>query len=270
MEPLPPGVAGQVQAVQRTLQLLLGLLAPCLLLLVLLTCLLVLRCRPSCRRVGPASPALSQVVPGGAAAGLAGKPLPPPGRPAGSSGARGPGARPKRPCCSPAPPPPRARPKPGAGGPSSGLLSRLPTLAPPNSPATTSGSAGVPDGALSSCLTSTQNKLRRCGRSASVPRLHSVSFEYGSSIPLREDQRAQLSSANFTTSQGPGLDSDFGVSAGVSVRVLSSDSEGSPNTPLLCRQHSERFEWDYYDPSYKRKAQLHHQLPHICSKQYWL
>ncbi|XP_053145550.1 protein huluwa-like [Hemicordylus capensis] len=151
---------------------------------------------------------------------------------------------------------------------SSSDLEKHPVLVPPNSPETTaSGAHGIPEGAFTRRLTSTQSKLRSCSRSAGPS--HSVPFEYNSSI-RRDDQRAPLNSANFTASQGPGLDSDFGASAGVSVRILSSDSEESPNTPLLCPRQSGRFEWDYYDPSYKRQIRLHHQLPRICSKQYWL
>ncbi|XP_060540402.1 uncharacterized protein LOC117679707 [Pantherophis guttatus] len=128
---------------------------------------------------------------------------------------------------------------------------------------------GVLERVFSSCHTSTQRKPRTCSRVA--PGTHSSTgpFEFGSSI-RPGDRRAHLNSANFTASQGPGLDSDFGASAGVSVRILSTDSEGSPNTPVVHRQQAEHFEWDYYDPSYKRKAQLHHSLPPICSKQYWL
>ncbi|XP_043370937.1 protein huluwa-like [Dermochelys coriacea] len=53
----------------------------------------------------------------------------------------------------------------------------------------------------------------------------SVHFEYSSSIWQGDDGTAPLNSANFTASLGPGMDSDFGASAGISLRVVSSDSE---------------------------------------------
>ncbi|XP_070792134.1 protein huluwa-like [Pituophis catenifer annectens] len=280
MEPLR-GLAGQVWALRRSLRLLLGLLVPCLLLLLLLSALLLLRWR-LCRRVGagrgPSTPprflpgtpkaAVLRHDPGG---GMARRQL------AQAGGAAPTGlAGPRAPCCGrraaasylPASSP-RERGAPPTAGSSSNALDKHPALVPPNSLATSSGTGGVLERVFSSCHTSTQRKPRTCSRVA--PGTHSSTgpFEFGSSI-RPGDRRAHLNSANFTASQGPGLDSDFGASAGVSVRILSTDSEGSPNTPVVHRQQAEHFEWDYYDPSYKRKAQLHHSLPPICSKQYWL
>ncbi|XP_033020151.1 protein huluwa-like [Lacerta agilis] len=294
MDP-PAGVEEQALALQPTLRLLVGLLIPCLLLLFLLNCLLLLGWRPTCRRVGrrelgqapPASPQLFQVVSGSAVlrqgdngrvvlqqllqpaegpGGLRAFPLPLScsGRAAPSSGSRSRGAtRPHRSSQAP------LRGHPGNGTPrgtvsSSSDQDKQPILVPPNTPVSGSGTGDIPDGTFSHCHTSTQNKVCRSSRPVSATHPQAVPFEHGSSIQC-EDQRVQFNSANFTASQGPGLDSDFGASAGVSVRILS-DCEGSPGTPLLGRL----FEWDYYDPTYKREDQLHRQLPPIQSKQYWL
>ncbi|XP_034956801.1 protein huluwa-like [Zootoca vivipara] len=294
MDP-PAGVEEQAPALQPTLRLLVGLLIPCLLLLFLLNCLLLLGWRPTCRRVGrrelgqgpPAPPQLFQVVSGSAvlrqdgngrvvlqqllqpAEGPGGlHAFPPPlscsGRAAAPSGSRSRGTpRPHRNSQAPL----RGHPGNGASrgtGSSSSDQGKQSLLAPPNTPVSGSGTAGTPDGTFSRCHTSTQNKVCRSSRPVSATHPQAVPFEHGSSIRC-DDQRALLNSANFTASQGPGLDSDFGASAGVSVRILS-DYEGSPGTPLLGRL----FEWDYYDPTYQREDQLHRQLPPIHSKQYWL
>ncbi|XP_053264208.1 protein huluwa-like [Podarcis raffonei] len=294
MDP-PAGVEEQTRALQPTLRLLVGLLIPCLLLLFLLNLLLLLGWRPTCRRVGrrelgqapPASPQLFQVVSGSAVLRQDGKgrvvlqqllqpaegpggprafPLPMScsGRAAASSGSRSRGTpRPHRSSQAP------LRGHPGNGA-SRGTVSsssdqdKQTILVPPNTPESGSGTGGIPDGTFSRCHTSTQNKVCRSSRPVSATHPQAVPFEHGSSIRC-EDQRAQLNSANFTASQGPGLDSDFGASAGVSVRILS-DCEASPGTPLLGRL----FEWDYYDPTYKREDQLSRQLPPVRSKQYWL
>ncbi|XP_072849155.2 uncharacterized protein LOC110082816 isoform X1 [Pogona vitticeps] len=265
---------------------------------------------PAARGLGwapSASPQLLQGVPGGAGRRALAKPLQPPGpartglsgRPHPSSSSSGGGGgggggrampgwgsrrhppRPKLGFCSPASA--SGQPRQGARQetpaaatatasttPSSELEKQERGWAPPNSPATSSsGTGGAPGGGFPGYLTSTQDKIRSGGRSTPAVHAHSVPFEYGSSI-RRAESRVKLNSANFTASQGPGLDTDFGASAGVSVRILSSDSEESPQTPLLHRQRSGRLEWDYYDPSYQTAAPLHHQLPPIGSKQYWL
>ncbi|XP_029300624.1 protein huluwa isoform X2 [Cottoperca gobio] len=89
---------------------------------------------------------------------------------------------------------------------------------------------------------------------------------------------------------GPGLDSDFGASAGtspsaaltrvtrppllvclhycVSLRILSADSDGLSNGVL-----SSALEWDYYDPCYVKQNNVHkhkHHRPAVHSKQYWV
>ncbi|KAM8871553.1 protein huluwa [Synchiropus picturatus] len=67
---------------------------------------------------------------------------------------------------------------------------------------------------------------------------------------------------------GSGLDSDFGASAGVSLRILSADSDGLSNGVL-----SSVLEWDYYDPCYVKQNNLpkhkHHRLA-MHTKQYWV
>ncbi|TFK09389.1 prickle-like protein 1 [Platysternon megacephalum] len=88
-----------------------------------------------------------------------------------------------------------------------------------------------------------------------------------------DGETAPLNSANFTASLGPGLDSDFGASAGISLRVVSSASEEGAGMAGGCPQASGGLEWDYCDPSYKRRhARLCRppKLPLTCSKQYWL
>ncbi|XP_063149267.1 protein huluwa-like [Candoia aspera] len=270
------GLEGQVSALRRTLRLLVGLLVPCLLLLLFLSALLLARWR-LCRRVGgqraprgPSTPPrLFRVAPKGAVL----------RRDPGGAAEAAP-AGPRAPRCSrraAVPSVPRSSPRfsrqwgdagPGTASFSTDLENR-PALVPHNSPATTSGTGGVLERVFSGCHTSTQNKPRSCSRLASAIPSSMGPFEFGSSIRPR-DKRTHLNSANFTASQGPGFDSDFGASAGVSVRILSTDSEGSPNAPVLLHQQAELFEWDYYDPSYKREVQLCHPLPPICSKQYWL
>ncbi|XP_030599097.1 protein huluwa [Archocentrus centrarchus] len=67
---------------------------------------------------------------------------------------------------------------------------------------------------------------------------------------------------------GPGLDSDFGASAGVSLRILSADSDGLSNGVL-----ASALEWDYYDPCYVKQNNIpkhKHHRPAIHMKQYWV
>uniref|UniRef100_UPI0037E98E52 protein huluwa n=1 Tax=Semicossyphus pulcher TaxID=241346 RepID=UPI0037E98E52 len=71
-----------------------------------------------------------------------------------------------------------------------------------------------------------------------------------------------------TSAVGPGLDSDFGASAGVSLRILSADSDGLSNGVL-----ASALEWDYYDPCYVKQNNLpkqKHHRPAIHTKQYWV
>ncbi|KAJ6662987.1 hypothetical protein lerEdw1_010808 [Lerista edwardsae] len=268
----PPG---GLEALQGTLRLLLGLLALCLALLCLLNWRLAWPRGAGGRmrsQAPPASPPLLQVLPSGAAARpgergvVAAKPLQAPAAglsaPPLPGGAAGQGSRreplgPGPPFCSQ-----------GSGFRSD--LDQHPVLVPPNSPVTTAGSRGVLGQGFSSCHTSTQSRPCSCGRTAWPSRLHAApAFEYGSSIQ-RHTERTGLNSANFTASQGPGLDSNFGASAGISVCILSSDSEESPPAAQPLPPPLGQFEWDYYDPGYKRRTRLPQQLPQICSKQYWL
>uniref|UniRef100_W5MHT1 Huluwa n=1 Tax=Lepisosteus oculatus TaxID=7918 RepID=W5MHT1_LEPOC len=86
-----------------------------------------------------------------------------------------------------------------------------------------------------------------------------------SSIPPEE---SELVISGNSSTLGPGLDSDFGASAGISLRILSSDSEVFPTTVW-----ASGLEWDYYDPSYKRRSQMHRHLEHVPTvshKQYWV
>ncbi|XP_061149430.1 protein huluwa [Syngnathus typhle] len=64
-----------------------------------------------------------------------------------------------------------------------------------------------------------------------------------------------------------GLDSDFGASAGVSLRILSEDSDGLSNGVL-----ASALEWDYYDYYVKQNnvPKHKHQRPAMHTKQYWV
>ncbi|KAK6492492.1 protein huluwa [Huso huso] len=97
------------------------------------------------------------------------------------------------------------------------------------------------------------------------PPVDSVRFECASSIPREET--GFVHSGNSST-LGPGLDSDFGASAGISLRILSSDSESCSSVLW-----ASGLEWDYYDPGYNRRKQMRkhmEQLPVLCSRQYWV
>ncbi|TSK72015.1 hypothetical protein Baya_2999 [Bagarius yarrelli] len=90
--------------------------------------------------------------------------------------------------------------------------------------------------------------------------------ELVSSIP--QETSCLIASTSFSAA-GPGLDSDFGASAGVSLRILSADSDGFPGATW-----ASGLEWDYYDPSYVTQNHVpkhrHHHAPPITSKQYWV
>ncbi|XP_058474221.1 protein huluwa [Solea solea] len=67
---------------------------------------------------------------------------------------------------------------------------------------------------------------------------------------------------------GPGLDSDFGASAGVSLRILSADSDSLSNGVI-----ASVLEWDYYDPCYVKQNNVprhKHHRPAVHTKQYWV
>ncbi|XP_048874639.1 protein huluwa [Brienomyrus brachyistius] len=90
-------------------------------------------------------------------------------------------------------------------------------------------------------------------------------YEYASSMP--PDNLCLVASANSST-VGPGLDSDFGASAGISLRILSCDSDGLSNALL-----SSPMEWDYYDPCYVSQnniAKHMFHMPTVITKQYWV
>nr|XP_033785135.1 protein huluwa-like [Geotrypetes seraphini] len=144
---------------------------------------------------------------------------------------------------------------------SSSDLDARPRLVPPNSPE-------IPV-AMETCQemyarkTSTQRKSESDTVLVVSP-LDPVQFEYPSSIC--QEEVAMPVSANSTFA-GPGLDSDFGASAGISLRILSSDTDSCSYSWIS------GLEWDYYDPGYVRRAQRRkqrHQLPMLCSKQYWV
>ncbi|KAK2819316.1 hypothetical protein Q5P01_024877 [Channa striata] len=71
-----------------------------------------------------------------------------------------------------------------------------------------------------------------------------------------------------TSPVGPGLDSDFGASAGVSLRILSADSDSLSNGVL-----ASALEWDYYDPCYVKQNNVpkhKNHRPAVHTKQYWV
>nr|XP_054600441.1 protein huluwa isoform X2 [Nothobranchius furzeri] len=71
-----------------------------------------------------------------------------------------------------------------------------------------------------------------------------------------------------TSAAASGLDSDFGASAGVSLRILSADSDGLSNGVL-----SSALEWDYYDPCYVKQNNIPNHTHHravMHTKQYWV
>ncbi|KAG8547544.1 hypothetical protein GDO81_028062 [Engystomops pustulosus] len=133
--------------------------------------------------------------------------------------------------------------------------------APPNTPAAPQ-LPGMMTPKVKCChKTSTQRK------NLGVPftPLGSILFDHASSIPPDDTPTRYSGNVSFP---GPGLDSDFGVSAGISLHILSSDSDS--------QSWASGMEWDYYDPCYMRKNRLrrdyrqNHHIPVICSKQYWV
>ncbi|KAL0965214.1 hypothetical protein UPYG_G00278260 [Umbra pygmaea] len=89
--------------------------------------------------------------------------------------------------------------------------------------------------------------------------------EYASSIAL--ETSCFVASVN-SSNVGPGLDSDFGASAGVSLRILSADSDSLANG-----MWSSGMEWDCYDPCYVREKNIpkqKHYIPALHTKHYWV
>ncbi|TNN43291.1 hypothetical protein EYF80_046511 [Liparis tanakae] len=85
-------------------------------------------------------------------------------------------------------------------------------------------------------------------------------------VDMYTDPHSEASSPNASP-LGPGLDSDFGASAGVSLRILSADSDGLSNGVL-----ASVLEWDYYDPCYVKQNNLPKHKDHrpaVHTKQYW-
>ncbi|XP_053334004.1 protein huluwa isoform X1 [Clarias gariepinus] len=98
----------------------------------------------------------------------------------------------------------------------------------------------------------------------SVDKIH-MEDELISSIP--QETSCFIASAS-SSAAGPGLDSDFGASAGVSLRILSADSDGFPGATW-----ASGLEWDYYDPSYVTQNHVpkhRHHAPPVTTKQYWV
>ncbi|KAL2100037.1 hypothetical protein ACEWY4_004431 [Coilia grayii] len=114
----------------------------------------------------------------------------------------------------------------------------------------------------------------------SIDRVH-MECEVASSIPAENSYFLASAGSSAGSAVGPGLDSDFGASAGkghgetstcqgvgVSLRILSADSEA-----MGCRLWSSALEWDYYDPSYiteNQPAAPRTHGPSIAPKQYWI
>ncbi|XP_051960342.1 protein huluwa [Xyrauchen texanus] len=130
---------------------------------------------------------------------------------------------------------------------------------PPNSPA-----LRVTPNGFSVPMTSMRRSSTMDLESASLDKIHMV-CESASSI--RPENSCYVPSSNHSAG-GPGLDSDFGASAGVSLRILSMDSDGFPGSVW-----ASALEWDYYDPSYVTQNHIpkhRHHAPPITSKQYWV
>ncbi|XP_073680155.1 protein huluwa [Garra rufa] len=112
------------------------------------------------------------------------------------------------------------------------------------------------------------NSMRRSStmelESAPLDKIH-VECESASVIPPENSCYVASSSPS---AEGSGLDSDFGASAGVSLRILSMDSDGFPGSAW-----ASALEWDYYDPSYVTQNHIPKHRPHappITTKQYWV
>ncbi|XP_044148543.1 protein huluwa-like [Bufo gargarizans] len=136
--------------------------------------------------------------------------------------------------------------------------------APPNTPAAPQIIPGMMTSKVK-CGHKTSTQRKTLG--APFTPLGSVPFHNASSIPPNDTPTRFSGNSSFL---GPGLDSDFGISAGISLHILSSDSDSSSQS------WASGMEWDYYDPCYMRKNRLrrenrhNHHLPVICSKQYWV
>ncbi|XP_016306710.1 uncharacterized protein LOC107661578 isoform X1 [Sinocyclocheilus anshuiensis] len=129
---------------------------------------------------------------------------------------------------------------------------------PPNSPA-----LHVTPNGFSMRMTSMRSSTMEL-ESAPPDKIH-VECESASIIQLENFCYVASSSPS---ARGSGLDSDFGASAGVSLRILSMDSDGFPGSAW-----ASVLEWDYYDPSYVTQNHVPKHRPHappITTKQYWV
>ncbi|TRY95050.1 hypothetical protein DNTS_004685 [Danionella cerebrum] len=130
---------------------------------------------------------------------------------------------------------------------------------PPNSPAL----QVTPNGFTIPMASMRRNSTMELER-ASLDKIH-VECESASIIQHENDCYVASSSPSVPLS---GLDSDFGASAGVSLRIISMDSDGFPGSAW-----ASALEWDYYDPSYVTQNHVPKHRPHIpliTSKQYWV
>ncbi|XP_071760743.2 protein huluwa [Centroberyx gerrardi] len=133
-------------------------------------------------------------------------------------------------------------------------------LVPPNSPAVNGPFSRETKGHI--CWSSTLELPTDVSRGAAERLFDKVDVEC--EYPRTPPETSCLN----TSTVGPGLDSDFGASAGVSLRILSADSDGLSNGVL-----ASALEWDYYDPCYVRQNNLpkhKHLRPAIHTKQYWV
>ncbi|KAM4527120.1 protein huluwa [Odontesthes bonariensis] len=129
-------------------------------------------------------------------------------------------------------------------------------LVPPNSPTQETEHVGHIQ------RSSTFEMLTEVNRGAAVHPFDKVVMECEYTNPPSESSCLNMSAV------GPGLDSDFGASAGVSLRILSADSDGLSNGVL-----SSALEWDYYDPCYVKQNNIpkhKHHRPAMHIKQYWV
>ncbi|KAK7131568.1 hypothetical protein R3I94_016632 [Phoxinus phoxinus] len=130
---------------------------------------------------------------------------------------------------------------------------------PPNSPA-----LHVTPNRFTMPMTSMRRSSTMDLENASLDKIH-VECESASIIPPEISCYVASSSPSVG---GSGLDSDFGASAGVSLRILSMDSDGFPGSVW-----ASALEWDYYDPSYVTQNHIPKHRPHappITTKQYWV
>ncbi|KAK9954994.1 hypothetical protein ABG768_014902 [Culter alburnus] len=130
---------------------------------------------------------------------------------------------------------------------------------PPNSPALHL----TPNG-FSMPMTSMRRSSTMDLEGASLDKIH-VECESASILP---PENSCFVASSSPSARGSGLDSDFGASAGVSLRILSMDSDGFPGSAW-----ASALEWDYYDPSYVTQNHVPKHRPHappITTKQYWV